>query len=99
VWFLYRLVSPDESVPHPPPGLPIYGRGPFSEEAERQLLAENRIDALVTRNSGGTGTYAKIAAARAAAIRVVMIDRPQPPDGERVETVQDALRWIAARTA
>lgn len=54
----------------------ILARGPFKEADERRLLQNKCIDIIVTKNSGGTATYAKIAAARALSIPVIMIRRP-----------------------
>ncbi|MBP5858088.1 cobalt-precorrin-6A reductase [Marivibrio halodurans] len=76
----------------------ILARGPFDLEAERALLAQYRIDLLVTKNSGGAATVAKLEAARAVGIPVLMVDRPTPPvPGPRVETVAAALDWLAKR--
>ncbi len=59
----------------------IAARGPFQEDDERRLLKAERIDVVVTKNSGGTATYAKLAAARALGIEVIMVDPPagSPP--------------------
>ena len=54
----------------------VLERGPFDEAAERSLLEKNGIEIVVTKNSGGSATYAKIAAARSLALDVVMIARP-----------------------
>lgn len=76
----------------------ILARGPFDPAAERALLARHRIDLLVTKNSGGAATVAKLEAARAASIPVLMVERPAPPaPGPRVETVAAALDWLAKR--
>ncbi len=42
----------------------IFDRGPFDEQAETALLTHEKIDVLVSKNSGGRATYAKIEAAR-----------------------------------
>ena len=63
-------------------------RGPFPLDGERRLFAEHRIDRLVTKDSGGEATSAKLTAADEAGAVVVMIRRPAPPDG--VELVSDA---------
>ena len=98
-WFLVRLVDPPAApVPLPRHRL-ICARGPFAEEDERALLAEHRIDCLVTRASGGEATAAKLAAARALGLPVVMVRRPAPPPGAHAASVADALSWIAQRLA
>ncbi|MEO1145709.1 MAG: precorrin-6A/cobalt-precorrin-6A reductase, partial [Cyanobacteria bacterium J06638_22] len=50
--------------------------------------------ALVTKNSGGTATCAKLMAARQHNIPVVMVERPALPGGDRVSTVAAALKWL-----
>ena len=96
-WFLVRLVE----APQTPPPLADYrlvlGRGPFAVEAEIKLLREHRIDVVVSKNSGGTGASAKIAAARERALPVVMIERPPAPESETAESVEAALAWIDTR--
>lgn len=57
----------------------VLARPPFSVEAERELLAFHKITHLVTKNAGGKLTVAKLMAARAQRIPVVMIERPQKP--------------------
>src|SRR3546814_11910828 len=73
------------------------GRGPFETNGERALFLLHGIQALVTRNSGGEATYAKIAVARDLALPVVMIERPPHRDGETAASVEEALAWIEAR--
>ena len=52
---------------------------------------------VVSKNSGGAGAGAKIAAARELGLPVVMIERPPAPDGETAGTVEAARAWIGAR--
>jgi precorrin-6A/cobalt-precorrin-6A reductase len=75
----------------------ILDKGPFDAAAERELLQREQIDALVSRNSGGSATFAKIKAARSLKLPVVMVTSPAREDGERVESVEGALQWIADR--
>ncbi|MCV9998319.1 cobalt-precorrin-6A reductase [Pararhizobium sp. YC-54] len=84
-------VTPQLDVPH---AHYILATGPFEETAERGLLIENRIDVIVAKNSGGTATYGKIAAARALSTEVIMVERQQPDDVRTVETVKDALGLV-----
>ncbi len=97
VWFLVRLVEPSQG----PLALDDYhlvlGRGPFSLERETALLRAHGIEAVFSKNSGGPGTYAKIEAARALGLPVVMVERPAVPDGETVESVAAARAWIEDR--
>jgi precorrin-6A/cobalt-precorrin-6A reductase len=75
----------------------LLDRGPFSEQSEHDLMLEHRIEAVVTRNSGGDETYPKIGAARALGLPVVMIDRPQLPPSEVVQAPAEALAWLQFR--
>jgi precorrin-6A/cobalt-precorrin-6A reductase len=95
-WFLVRLVEAKGALPLADYTL-IESRGPFRLEGERALIRQHRIDVLVTKASGGAATYAKLEAAREADLPVVMVRRPLPEAGERVDTVDAALDWIATR--
>ena len=77
----------------------ILGRGPFDEAAERALFARHRVDAVLTKNSGGAAAYPKIAAARALGIEVFVVRRPPPPPGPVVETVAAAEAHVLAAAA
>ncbi|WP_280373134.1 cobalt-precorrin-6A reductase [Nocardia abscessus] len=93
-WFLIRAIDPPERA-LPPRHELILARGPFALEDESGLLAEHRIDVLVTKDSGGDQTEAKLAAARAAGIPVVVVDRPPLPEGAQiVESAAQALDWL-----
>ena len=99
LWFLVRLVDePAEPIPLARHRL-ICARGPFAEADERALLQAHEIDCLVTRASGGEATAAKLAAARALGLPVVMVRRPAPPLGPSAPSVEDALTWIEERLA
>jgi precorrin-6A/cobalt-precorrin-6A reductase len=91
---LIRSVDPvDPPLPLPHVGY-VTGRGPFSEADDRALLTEHRIDVVVAKNSGGTATYSKIAAARALGIDVIMLHRPAAPACAAVATIEDAIAWL-----
>ncbi len=94
IQFLVRMVdAPETPLPLNDYSV-VTGRGPFETAAETQLLRDHRIDHVVSRNSGGEATYAKIEAARTLALPVVMLRRPPPVAGETVETVDAALNWL-----
>ena len=89
--FLARSVEPP--VPPMPLNLEVLiDRGPFTVEGEKRLLAG--MDVLVTKDSGGAD--AKLVAARALGVPVIMIDRPPIPAVPAVATVGDAVRWLEA---
>ncbi|MEJ8572285.1 cobalt-precorrin-6A reductase [Microbaculum marinum] len=95
--YVIRSVDPPDPGHLPPNAVVIIARGPFDEPSERALLDGHRIDVIVTKNSGGTATEAKLAAARALRIPVVMVARPAHPDAETVDTAEQALAWLEAR--
>ena len=98
IWFLIRTIEP-VTGPRPRHVLNITGRGPFDEAGEVALLQEHHIEALVTKASGGSATYAKIAAARRLGLPVVMIGRPPPPPGPLVCDTGAAQTWLRQVTA
>ncbi|MGH6798609.1 MAG: precorrin-6A/cobalt-precorrin-6A reductase, partial [Roseiarcus sp.] len=74
----------------------ILARGPFSLADELALMKRERIDALVTKNSGGSATFAKIEAARALKIEVVIVRRPPAPETEALHDLDAVVAWIAS---
>ncbi|QRM53571.1 cobalt-precorrin-6A reductase [Sinorhizobium sp. BG8] len=92
--YLVRSVDPVEPPLDVPSAEYSLARGPFEIEGEIRLLRNHRIDAIVSKNSGGEATYAKIAAARALRLTVIMIERAQPSDGITAENVGDAVRLV-----
>jgi len=92
--FLVRAVEPPEP-PMPPHTEVLLARGPFTVEGETALLREHRIDVLVTKDSGGASTSAKLTAARNLALPVVVVRRPPLPEGMTPATdVTEALAWL-----
>lgn len=95
--YLIRSVDPPAPDSLPPRAELITARGPFDEPAERALLKAAGIERLVTKNSGGTAVAAKLAAARALGLPVLMVRRPPVPAVETVATVEAALAWLYGR--
>lgn len=96
-WFLMRMIDPPQPGSPIPPGALLLERGPFSLEHEHKLLQQYQIEAIVSKNSGGAATYAKIQAAREMGLPVVMIQRPLMPAGMVVRTVDQAVKWLESR--
>lgn len=94
--FLVRTVDPPDG-PMPPRTTLILDRGPYTVESESALMREHRIGLLVTKNSGGPMTAAKLTAAKSLGVEVIMVRRPPlPPDSTVAATVPEALRWLGA---
>jgi precorrin-6A/cobalt-precorrin-6A reductase len=92
--YLVRSVEPVDPPLAVPRAFYVTGRGPFTEADDRGLLSTHAIDVVVAKNSGGTATYGKIAAARALGVPVIMLRRPALPAAPTVETVDDAVTWL-----
>lgn len=91
--FLLRCVDPPE------PPLPrqlevLCDRGPYTVEGELELLRSRDLDVVVTKDSGGRMTAAKLRAARELGLPVVVVRRPPPPEAPLVETAGEALAWL-----
>jgi precorrin-6A/cobalt-precorrin-6A reductase len=91
-WFLVRCVEPPEP-PLPPRHELLLDRGPFTLDGELALIDRHRIELVVCKDSGGPHTSAKLDAARARGLAVVIVRRPPRPDVPSVSTVPDALAW------
>ncbi len=95
-WFLIRAVTEPDSTALPRKHQLLLSRGPYRYGDECALLQTHRIDALVTKNSGGDMTRAKLDAAVALDIPVVMVARPPLPKGvTAVGAVNEAADWVA----
>ncbi len=95
-WFLIRAVTEPHGASLPRHHQLLLNRAPYRYDDEVALLREHRIDALVTKNSGGDMTRAKLDAAAALDVSVVMVARPPLPAGApHVGTVEAAADWVA----
>jgi precorrin-6A/cobalt-precorrin-6A reductase len=93
--YLVRTIDPVGDALPLPHLRAIRDRGPFDEASERRLMEREGVEVVVTKNSGGTATYPKIAAARALGLPVVVVARPEKPaDVPEVETADEAVAWI-----
>jgi precorrin-6A/cobalt-precorrin-6A reductase len=103
-WHRYVIRSVDAPSPDltPAGATIIAARGPFALADEIALLREHRIECLVTKNSGGDATRAKLLAARNLGVEVVMVARPEPPAdtaATMVKSAADAMAWLARHHA
>ena len=91
---LARVVDPPET-PVPERWTLITTRGPYDYAAERSLMAGYGVGVLLTKDSGGSHTVAKIDAAGDLGIPVVIIARPRREPVASVATVAEALAWLS----
>jgi len=92
--YLIRSVDPvDPPLPLPHASY-LTARGPFTEADDRALMTAHKTEVVISKNSGGSAAYGKIAAARALGIAVIMLRRPPAPDGPAVESIEDAVAWL-----
>jgi precorrin-6A/cobalt-precorrin-6A reductase len=92
--YLLRLVDPPEAPLPLPRTDVVIARGPFDLAGDTALLRDHRIDLIVAKNAGGTGARAKLDAARALGLPVVMIDRPALPARQVVDSVAEVMGWL-----
>jgi precorrin-6A/cobalt-precorrin-6A reductase len=92
--YLARLIEQPEQTALPPDLRLLQARGPFDPADEERLLRDERIEVMVSKNAGGTATYAKIDAARTLGLPVVMIARPHKPAGVATADVDACVGWL-----
>ncbi|HWA46798.1 MAG TPA: cobalt-precorrin-6A reductase [Dongiaceae bacterium] len=96
--FVVRVVDAPETVPLHDYAT-ITARGPFSLQDELALMAAHHVNLLVTKNSGGDATSAKLEAARRLRLPVIMVERPQialEPRSPVAEDVEAAIAHLLA---
>ena len=93
-FYLVRSIDKPDDSEMPCNTTLILARGPFTIDEETRLMREERIDILVTKNSGGTQTDAKLQAARVLQIPVLMIERPPLPESRVTYDLQNALAFV-----
>ncbi len=91
--YLLRLVDVPETVPLPI-GEVVVSRGPFTVEDDQALMQRHGTQLVVSKNAGGIGARAKLDAARALGLPVLMIDRPLLPQRTEFEKVSQVLDWL-----
>jgi precorrin-6A/cobalt-precorrin-6A reductase len=74
----------------------ILGRPPYALAAEVALFRREAIGVLVSKNSGGEQTRAKLDAARETGAAVIMVERPAYGPAVEVETVEAAVAAVVA---
>ena len=91
---LVRVVDPPD-VELPASWSVLLSRGPYDVRAERELMVEHGVDVVVTKDSGGSHTVAKLEVAAERDVPVVVVARPPSPAGvDVVDDVEQAILWI-----
>ena len=94
VRFTARMI---EASDMPLPGIAIVRARPSADpDKEAGFLRARGITHLVSRNAGGPGAYAKIAAARMLGLPVVMVARPPAPPPPHAGSVGAVMAWLAS---
>ncbi len=90
-----RVIGSCASQPLPQDWTILTARPPYSVASEIATFRRHGITHLVTRNAGGDEGRAKLDAAAALGLDVIVIARPEPPAGiATVATVAEALAWL-----
>lgn len=90
--WLLRFV---DAEPVPLPGaVRVVDRGPYAVAGDMALMRAHGIRIVVAKDAGGAGARAKLDAARALRLPVILIDRPAIPARPVAATVDEALAWL-----
>ena len=88
--------APDDPIPLANAEYHV-ARNLVSVDQEISIFEKFGVDWLVTRNSGGQGSWPKLEAARTLGLPVAMIRRPPPADLLKINSVAETLNWIKRR--
>lgn len=91
-----RMIEPPGFAP-PAGWRVILARPPFMVEEELALMRSEGIEVLVTKNAGGAATAAKLVAARALGLPVIIVARPRKPPAPTAATVEELVELIGGR--
>ena len=97
--YVIRTIDPPGDLSFLPHRKVIYARGPFSVDQEKQILRDEMIDVIVSKNSGGDATEAKLDAARALRIPVILVARPGASGARVTHDLDEALAFAAGHLA
>ena len=92
--YTLRFIDAAETLPPLKNADLIVSRGPFTLAGELEMMRARGIEWIVARNSGGAGARAKIDAAQELRLPVIMIKRPDLPERQRTENIEDVMRWL-----
>ncbi|HMO09051.1 MAG TPA: cobalt-precorrin-6A reductase [Paracoccaceae bacterium] len=94
--YLLRLVDPPAGPLPLPQAQVVLARGPFDLDTDTALMRAHGTGIVVAKNAGGTGAAAKLAAARALALPVIMVARPRLPERAIAASMPEVIDWLHA---
>ena len=92
--YLIRTIDHPGDLPGLPDHALLLDRGPFDLAAERALMLAERVEVVVTKNSGGSATWPKMVAARELGLPVIVVQPPTRPDVREVHDVEAVMAFI-----
>jgi precorrin-6A/cobalt-precorrin-6A reductase len=90
--FVARVIEAPQGVP--PDWLVLSARGPFTLADEKALMEAHGITHLVSKNSGSDQAAAKLDAAAALGVSVVMVRRPVLPEAVTVGSIEEVVTRV-----
>jgi precorrin-6A/cobalt-precorrin-6A reductase len=97
-WTLRALENTLRDLPQHERCEVIGARGPFLLDDERVLFKQRNIDVLISKNSGGNATEAKLEVAREMKVPVLLLRRPVLPEVDRAfGSVGELLEALSLR--
>lgn len=96
-FFLIRCVDPPDPEALPADRELLLDRGPYTLDGELALIDAHHLDVVITKDSGGQLTAAKLEAARQRGLPVIVVRRPTRPDLPEVPTAAEAAGWVSAQ--
>ncbi|MDA9815799.1 cobalt-precorrin-6A reductase [Alphaproteobacteria bacterium] len=93
-FYLLRLVDLPKTPPLFSNQIIEVARGPFTAAQDAALLSHHKINLIVAKNAGGSGSYAKIEAARQLGIHVLMIKRPVIRNRQELYNLGHVIDWL-----
>lgn len=94
--YVLRLVDPPEGALPMPRARVVVARGPFDAAGDIALMRGHGVQIVVAKNAGGTGALAKLDAARALHLPVILIDRPRLPPRPLAASVDQVMARLHA---
>lgn len=92
--YLLRLVDPPEGALPLPSTSVVIARGPFDTAGDTQLMRAHGITHIVAKNAGGRGAQAKLDAARALGLPVILAERPVLPTDHIAQSTDEVMAWL-----